>query len=272
MKKRTTISAILLAITTLVLTSCGTLVEPNYAGVLMENYGKNGKTDYSEVQGRVSTWGMGTELYQVPMWEQRGEVDDTLHLISADNNEIEAFPKYSYQILAGKAVDVVFDNRQLGRGSDFLRSVESSMLEPRIYDIIKEQSRKHITDTLMSIGGSLKFEKECEDMVRKAFEAKGFKLLTFVAQLKYSDKVREKIDKRLEVNTNISVIDQQIAEQKKQNELEQLKTEQALIKSRALTPEILQQMYLEKWDGKLPTYYGGNASSLPLPTLNAGKK
>lgn len=26
--------------------SCGTRVEPNYQGVLMENYGKNGKSDF----------------------------------------------------------------------------------------------------------------------------------------------------------------------------------------------------------------------------------
>ena len=56
------------------------------------------------------------------------------------------------------------------------------------------------------------------------------------------------------MNTNISVLDQQIAEQKKRNELETLKTEQALIKSRGLTKEILQQQFIEKWDGKSPIY------------------
>ena len=39
-------------------------------------------------------------------------------------------------------------------------------------------------------------------------------------RLEFSDKVREKIDSRNEVNTNISVLDQQIEEQKKRNELE----------------------------------------------------
>lgn len=59
------------------------------------------------------------------------------------------------------------------------------------------------------------------------------------AQLEFSRAVRDKIDSRNEVNTNISVLDQKIEEQKKQNELEQLKTEQALIASRGLTREIL---------------------------------
>ena len=265
------VKIMLVAAATILMSSCGTLVEPNYGGVLMQNYGKNGKSDYTEVAGRVSTFGMGTELYQVPMWEQRGVVDDTLHLVSADNNEIEAYPKYSYQINKGRLVDVIFDNRQLGKsGDDFLRGVESNILEARIYDIIKEESRKHVTDTLMSIGGSLKFERDCERLIRKAFEEKGFTLITFVAQLKYSDKVREKIDQRLEVNTNVSVLDQQIIEQKKKNELEQLKTEFALIQSRALTPEILEKMKIEKWDGKYPTYYSGNG--LPMINLTTATK
>ncbi len=31
-------------------------VAPNYAGVLMENYGKQGKEDFKIVAGKVSTW------------------------------------------------------------------------------------------------------------------------------------------------------------------------------------------------------------------------
>jgi hypothetical protein len=122
----------------------------------------------------------------------------------------------------------------------------------------------------MSIGGALKFEKDCEALVRKAFEDKGFKLLTFVAQLKYSDKVREKIDQRLEVNTNISVIDQQIAEQKKKNELEKLRTEFILIQNQALTQAYLQNKWLDKWDGKLSTY--SSNGNMPIPMINANQK
>ena len=42
-------------------------VEPNQAGVLMENYGRNGKADFTIVTGRVWTIAPGTELYQVPL-------------------------------------------------------------------------------------------------------------------------------------------------------------------------------------------------------------
>ena len=72
--------------------------------------------------------------------------------------------------------------------------------------------------------------------------------------MEFSRALRDKIDSRNEVNTNISVLDQKIEEQKKQNELEQLKTEQALIASRGLTREILYKQFIDKWDGKTPLY------------------
>ena len=92
------VKIMLVAAATILMSSCGTLVEPNYGGVLMQNYGKNGKSDYTEVAGRVSTFGMGTELYQVPLWEQRASVEDTLGLMSADNNEFRCYPKYAYKV------------------------------------------------------------------------------------------------------------------------------------------------------------------------------
>lgn len=71
MKRRIDFLLVLLSIMAL-FTSCER-VAPNYAGVLMENYGKNGKEDFKVVAGRVSVWEPGTELFQVPLFDQRGE-------------------------------------------------------------------------------------------------------------------------------------------------------------------------------------------------------
>lgn len=237
----------------LVFTSCER-VAPNYAGVFMENYGKDGKKDFSIKTGKVSTWEWGTELFQVPLFDQRGDFAEAVTLKAADNTEFEARPTYSYKVIKERAIDVVFDNKHIGSGNDFMSSLEDNILEPRIYDLIKEESRKHKTDSLMADGGSLIFEKRLEQIVEKEFEKRGLQLLTFSAQLEFSDKVKEKIDSRNEVNTNISVLDQQIEEQKKLNELEQLKTEQAIIRSRGLTKEILYKQFIDRWDGKTPLY------------------
>jgi len=251
----------------MLLTSCER-VAPNYYGVLMENYGKNGKDDYSKQQGRVSTMSVGTELFQVPAWEQRGVFTDeegkdrTLQIKAADNTAFTSKPLYSYKVIQSKVVDVVFQNARLGSGDDFMSALQDNVLEPRIYDIIKEASRSYTTDALMANGGSLKFEKYVQDIVNKEFSKSGLQLISFSLNLDFSRKVKAKIDSRNEVNTNISVLDQQIAEQRKRNELEQLKTEQAIIRSRGLTNEILQERTISKWDGKLPSTYSGG--SLPF--------
>lgn len=251
---------LILAFTAMVLATSCERVAPNYAGVLMENFGKDGKSDFKIVAGRVNVMAPGTELFQVPLFDQRGEFAKAVTLKAADNTEFQARPTYSYKVLRERAIDVVFDNKHINmaetdNGKDsFMQSLEDNILEPRIYDLIKEESRKYKTDSLMADGGSLIFEKRLEAIVEQEFTKRGLQLLAFSAQLEFSNKVREKIDSRNEVNTNISVLDQQIAEQKKRNELETLKTEQALIKSRGLTKEILQQQFIEKWDGKSPIY------------------
>lgn len=245
---------------TIVLFASCERVAPNYAGVLMENFGKEGKNDFKIVSGRVSTWEIGSELFQVPLFDQRGEFSEPVTLKAADNTEFSARPTYSYKVIKNRAIDVVFDNKHIDkadteRGKDgFMQSLEDNILEPRIYDLVKEESRKYKTDSLMADGSSLVFEKRLESIVEKEFENRGLQLLTFSAQLEFSDKVREKIDSRNEVNTNISVLNQQIEEQKKRNELEELKTQQAIIASRGLTKEILYKQFIDKWDGKTPIY------------------
>jgi hypothetical protein len=252
----------ILFLTTLIFSSCER-VAPNYYGVLMENYGKNGKSDYTRQQGRVNIVGPGTELFQVPAFEQRADFgEQILHLKAADNTEFNAKPLYSYRVIENRAVDVVFQNARLGSGDDFMKSLEDKVLEPHVYDLIKEESRKYVTDTLMANGGSLKFEQKLQTMVQKAFEEKGLELITFSANLDFSDKVKAKIDSRNEVNTNVSVLDQQIIEQKKKNELAQLQAEQNKIISSGITQQLLQQQFIEKWDGKTPLY--GN---LPVTLL-----
>jgi hypothetical protein len=256
MKKLTLILTIVVSI---LLTSCDR-VAPNYYGVLMENYGKNGKSDYSKQQGKVSSMSPGTELFQVPAWEQRGEFvsedgkPSMLHLKAADNTEFTAKPLYSYKAIEARVIDLVFQNSRLGSGDNFMEALENNVLEPRIYDLIKEESRKYTTDTLMAEGGSLAFEQQVQAIVKKSFEDAGLELISFSANLDFSDKVKAKIDSRNEVNTNVSVLDQQIIEQKKKNELEALQAEQNKIKSSGITPQLLQQQFIEKWDGKTPIY------------------
>lgn len=254
----------LFAISTLFLTSC-TRVAPNYQGVLMEDFGKNGKQDFKLVKGRVWTVAPGTELFQVPLFEQRAAFEGSLSLKAADNTEFSSKPNYSYSVIEQRAVDVVFQNKQIGSGDEFMKSLEDRILEPKVYDIMKEASRRFLTDSLMSTGGNLRYEEYVQQLVEKEFEAKGLKLLTFSCQLNFSEKVTAKIDNRNEVNTNISVLDQQIVEQTKKNELAELQAQENIIRSRGITPQILQEQAIQKWNGVAPTTVLSNSNGFVVP-------
>ena len=178
---------ILMALVAVIAFSSCERVAPNYAGVLMENYGKDGKSDFKVVSGKVSTIEWGTELFQVPLFDQRGEFAEPVTLKAADNTEFKAKPTYSYKVIKERAIDVVFDNKHIDKAETesskdgFMQSLEDNILEPRIYDLIKEESRKHTTDSLMANGGSHAFEKRLEQIVESEFEKRGLRLLTFSA-------------------------------------------------------------------------------------------
>ena len=250
--KKSMFSLIAIFTMAIFLQSCDT-VHPNYVGVLMTNFGKNGKSDFQIVTGRVSTIAPGTELYQVPLFEQRANFgEQVLHLKASDNTEFSAKPLYSFSVIKERAIDVVFENSARIRdanstGAGFMQALEDNILEPHIYDLVKEESRKYTTDSLMATGGSLKFEEKVQKLVEKAFEEKGLKLLAFSANLDFSEKVKDKIDNRNEVNTNLSVLDQKIEEQKKKNLLATLQAEENKIRSQGLTPEILQERAIDGW-------------------------
>jgi hypothetical protein len=258
----------LLAVLCLALLSACTRVAPNFEGVLMQNYGKNGKSDFSITKGSVNDLWPGTELFQVPLWDQRADFGDRiLNMKAADNTAFTSKPLYTYRVISARAVDVVFDNKHLGSSDKFMRSLEDNILEPKIYDLMKEASRRYTTDELMANGGSLKYEEAVQETVKKEFAVRGLELLTFSGQLDFSDKVKAKIDSRNEVNTNLSVLDQQVAEQVKRNELAKLKAEENKILSTGITPQLLQQQFIEKWDGKTPLY--GN---MPITLLKQEAK
>lgn len=240
-------------ISIILFTSCER-VAPNYGGVLMENFGKNGKEDFSIVKGRVNTMAPGTELFQVPLWEQRATFENELHLQDADRAEYTATPLYSYEAIEESIVDLVFRNKHLGSGDSFMKELENNILEPQIYDVSKDMCRSWTTEQITKQGGNIKFEKVIQPIIDSIFKSYGLRLKTFTLQLNPSEKVREKIDNRNEVNTTISVIDQEIEAQKKRNELARLKSEENRIYSEGLTPKLLYLKFIEKWDGKSSLY------------------
>lgn len=263
-------------------TSCER-VAPNYQGVMMTDYGKNGKSDFKLVKGKVNTLMPGTELFQVPLWEQRGEFKEDdgsqriLHLKSADNTEFTSRPMYSFKAIEDRCIDLVFENKQLGANGSFMDALMDNILETKIYDIMKEMSKTYTTQALMETtvlpdgtteSGSLRYERAVQAIIEKEFKNIGLELKTFSCQLEFTQAVTEKIDKRNEVNTNIQVIDQKIVEQTRQLELSRITAEIEMIplvvaKKNGVLDEYVRLKGYESWkEVKQPIY--GNTPFITL--------
>ncbi len=239
-----------------------TRVEPNQAGVLMENHGKLGKEDFKIVSGKVWTIAPGTELYTVPLFEQRGKFDEPVTLKSADQTEFVVQPIYAFKVIKERSIDVIFDNKQIMNDEDAIQSIRTNILDPKITEIMRDLVVAQKSTDLMAEGGNERFNKQARKLVDEELNRRGFKLVSFSAMLDYSEKVKSIIDSRNQSNTQVSTIDSKIEQAKKQLELEEINTQVALMKSKGLTPEILQERFIEKWDGKTPLYGSANASML----------
>lgn len=225
----------------------------------MENYGKNGKADFSIVSGRVWTASPGTELYTVPLFEQRATFDKPVILKSSDGTEFSISPLYSFKVIRDRAVDVIFDNKQIMGNENAIQSIQQNILDPKITDILRSKILSQKSTDLMAEGGNERFNEEARKLVSDELNKRGFELISFSAMLDYSDKVKSIIDARNQSNTQASTLDSKIEQAKKELELERINTEIAKVKSEGLTDKILQQQFIDKWDGKSPIY-----SSTPL--------
>jgi len=234
---------ILLAIAT-TLHSCGgcNRVEPNYEGVLMENYGRNGKSDFSGVTGSQGPLLPGSELYQVPMWEQKADPQQVV-VTASDGGSFSIDPTFTYQAMRGKGVDIVFSYKHVGLGDSVMENIESSILNPLVLNAYREEARSFTTDSLLK--NLNKFEKSVELRLHEEFQKKFFVINSLTSGLRPPQSMVTAIE-----NRNNTV---QRAEQAKNElevarmELEKAKIEAEANKIRAsgLTSQVLQEKWIE---------------------------
>lgn len=264
MKKIILISTLL---TISLFTSCNEWVKPNYKGVMMENYGREGKSDFHFVTGKVSTYSWGTELFQVPLFEQKGEYGEKLTISSTDNTNYYINPVYTYKAISNKAIDIVFDYKHLGVGVD-LDQIEDQILDPRIKDISREISNSLSDEQLMNNGGKLKYEKLVTDSLKKVFEKAGFELMTYSSQLSFTNAMIAKIAERNKVEQESQILDKKLANTKKEIELANLTSEANRARSLGVTELLLKEreiaikeVAIKGWVSKgcpMPQYVNSN--------------
>ena len=237
-------------------------VEPNYEGVMMSNYGRNGREDFKVVTGRQWTLLPGTRLYQVPMFETSGD-PDKVTISAKDAGVFTVDPSYQYQPIRGKGVDIVFSYKHLGVENPevMLENVEKAILNKLVVNAYREEAREYTTDGLMN--NLNEFENKVETRLKKDFEAKYFGLTNLTSGLKPPKSMEDAIERRNNMILEKEKVENEVKVAKMNLEKARIEAETNKVKSKGLDEKLLQEKWIDAiretdnkviiTDGKAPT-------------------
>jgi len=241
--------------------------EPNFEGVLMQQCGKNGLSDFTVVTGSQGPLGPCSELYQVPMFEQKADAPE-LGVTTKDGGYYKVDPQYTYEAIRGKGPEICFNYKHINPADvdGFMDNVEANILNPLVLNAYREEARNFTTDSLLK--NVAKFELAVEHRLKDEFAKKFFNLLNLTSGLRPPDSMIKAIEER---NATI----QQAERAKNELEIARMELEKAkiyrekdLVKSQGLTKEILTDKYIDALrntqnkviitDGRTPVIIQGN--------------
>ncbi len=240
--------------------------EANYEGVLMTDYGRNGIKDFNVVTGAQGPLGPGSELYQVPMWEQKGKNVRPVGIAAKDAGIFTCDPEYTYQAIRGKGPEIIFSYKHLGAndGDEFFNNIEHNVLNKMVYDAFRVEARKYSTDSLMN--NMADYENKVELKLTAMFASKFFKLNTLTSGLIPPRSMAAAIEARNNAVQKANQVRNEIETSKLLLEKSRIDAETNRVKSAGLTKEVLQQQYIEAirntrnkiiiTDGKTPIILG----------------
>lgn len=242
-------------------------VAPNYEGVLMTGYGRNGQDDFKAVTGAQGMLAPGSELYQVPMFEQKGDPVE-VGITTKNAGFFSVDPTYTYQPIRGRGVKIVFSYKHLGTEDNILSldALESGILNQVIVDTYREEGRNFTTDSLMNNLSA--FENSVERRIREKFADKHFTLLTLTSGLKPPASMIQAIERRNNAIQQAEQVKNELEVSRMQLEKAKIEAEANRVKSAGLEPRVLQEQWIEAirntnnkviiTDGKTPILLGGN--------------
>lgn len=227
----------------LTLFSCSR-VEPNYEGVLMENYGRNGKADFHAVTGRQWTASPGVELYQVPMFETSGDAEEVI-IRAKDAGKFSVNPIYQYQPIRGKGIDIVFNYKHLGVDEPeiMLENIEATILNRLVVNVYREEARNYTTDSLMNNLNT--FEDQVFRRLEKVFETKFFKLNEITSGLTPPESMSRAIEARNNAVQEANKVENELKVSQMELQKAKIDAQTNNMKAEGLNDRILKARWIE---------------------------
>lgn len=241
---------VLLPMFVFMVSSCTERIDAGSEGILVNLYGsEKGVDDISLCTGRVWYNPFTQSVYEYPTFVQT--VDYPAFTINAkDGSEFKIDPTISLKIVDGKSPYVFKKYRKE------LSEVINGTLYNYVRDAFRIQLNKYTTDEIVS--NRDKVEKSIEDYLSKSLAKENFHLEQLTSGLQYPKTIVESVNAKnravqeaMRVQNEVKVVQ---AEAEKKIVAAEAEFKANELRTRALTPAVLEQMWIEKWDGRLPQY------------------
>ena len=253
-------------------------IDAGHVGVKVNLYG-NGKgvDDVTEVTGWVFYNPISTKIVEFPTFVQHKEykmdkennVDESFVVNSKDGSEFHCSPMVNYAVKRER-VPYIFAKYRVE-----LDKIEEGFLKTSIYDAFRVVANSYTADELIS--NRQQFEIKVRQVLEKQLAPEGFILQQFTSNLVYPETFKKAIESK-----NNAVQQALMAENKvKQAEAEakikiataegnaqalltnaRAEAESNRLRQQTITPLLLQQMWIEKWNGDVPGTVLGNNQNL----------
>jgi len=238
-------------------------IDAGHVGVKVDMYGSGkGVNDVTECTGVVFYNPITTKIYEFPTFIQHKEYKDDNSFVvnSKDGSEFSVSPIMNYSVQREKVPAIFAKYRRS------LEEIEEGFLKTAVYDAFRLATNKYTADGL--IGNREVFEVEVRRLLEGQLLKEGFVINQFTSNLVYPDSFKKAINAK-----NNAVQAALMAENKvKQAEAEakikvatangnaeallanaRAEAESNRLRQQTLTPMLLQQQWIEKWKGQVPT-------------------
>lgn len=248
-----------------IMTSC-TTVDSGEVGIKFKKFSVDDQGELIATQ--CSGWNVynpfTTNIYTYPVFIQRKDYEPFI-VTTRDAAAFTMDPNLAYYLDKSKATQI-FKKYRVG-----LKDIEEGYMRTIIYDAYRVTANKYTSDSLMS--NRARFEGEVRMMLDSSLAKEGFIVNEFTSQITPPKSLSTMIEaknaaiqsalkaenqvKEAEANAKIA-----IAKAEGNAKAMKIKADAEAYYNRtiaaSLSPMIVQEDWIEKWDGKLPTYQAGN--------------
>lgn len=257
------------------LTSCYERVDAGHEGVKVNLYGdKKGVDDVSLVTGAVWYNPFTTAIYEFPTFVITVDYEP-FSINAKDGSSFTVDPTISLKIIDGKSPEVFKKYRK-----ENIEDVINTTLYNYVKNAFRIQLNNYTTDELVS--KREEFEKSIEDRLQKELEAENFHLEQLTSGLQYPQSLVDAINRKneavqeaLKIENEVKAVEaaakKRVAEAEGNAKALGIKGDAEAEYNRkiaaSLSPLIIQQNMIEKWDGKTPVFTGANGTILDVSKM-----